>query len=403
MTITSKVKRTNGTEVLDTLREVSSQENGNMFLRNEVKTFQKTLIKEKNQENWNNWHWQIKNRVSTLEELEKWVNLTQQEKKAIKYSAGRLKMAITPHFISLMDRTDPNCPIRKQAIPSLAEFRLGANDLSDPCGEEKDTVVPGIVHRYPDRVLLILTDACAMYCRHCTRRRIVGGREETLTDAQIEQAVNYIRKNDKVRDVLISGGDPLMLSNNHLEKVLSMLKSIPHLEMIRIGTRLPVSCPQRIDQHLCRMLKKYHPLYLSVHFNHPKEASEETVAACEMLADAGIPLGSQTVLLRGINDKVSIMKELMHKLLKMRVKPYYLYQCDLASGTEHFRTKVAAGVSIIESLRGFTTGYALPTFVIDAPGGGGKIPINPSYVITENAKGVILKNFQGKVYVYPDR
>ncbi|MFH1282659.1 MAG: KamA family radical SAM protein [bacterium] len=403
MTITSKGKRINGNGILESLKGITPQKQDQNHSIPPARLFQTTSIKEKNLENWDSWQWQIKNRITTLEELEKWVQLTQQEKKAIHYSAGRLKMAITPHFVSLMDKVDPGCPIRRQAIPSLAEFRLGSNDLSDPCGEEKDTVVPGIVHRYPDRVLLIITDACAMYCRHCTRRRIVGGREETLTVSQIEQAIQYIRKNDRIRDVLISGGDPLIMSNARLEEVLSSLKSIPHIQMIRIGTRLPVSCPQRIDQKLCNMLKKYHPLYLSIHFNHPREISQDTMNACDMLASSGIPLGSQTVLLRGINDKISTMKELVHKLLHIRVKPYYLYQCDLAFGTEHFRTTVHTGVNIIESLQGFTTGYAVPTFVIDAPGGGGKIPVNPNYVITENEKGVILKNFQGKVYVYPDK
>ncbi|MHB9155106.1 MAG: KamA family radical SAM protein [Endomicrobiales bacterium] len=351
----------------------------------------------------NNWRWQLRHRITSLDELEQWLDLTDEEKRAIQYSAGRLKMAITPHYAGLMDKDDPNCPVRRQAIPSLDEFKTGANDLADPCGEEHDTVAPGLVHRYPDRVLLLVTDACAMYCRHCTRRRIVGASEGTLTDAQLEGAFEYIRKNKKIRDVLISGGDALLLSDAKLDALLTRLRQIEHVEIIRIGTRVPVTLPQRINSGLVSVLRKHHPLFMSIHFNHPREISPETREACQMLADAGIPLGSQTVLLKGINDKPSIMTKLMHELLKIRVRPYYLYQCDLAGGTEHFRTPVSAGLRIIEALRGHTTGYGIPTFVIDAPGGGGKVPINPDYVISRSRKSVIIRNYQGKVFMYPEK
>lgn len=358
---------------------------------------------EKDKEDKNNWRWQIRHRITSLEELEKWINLTVEEKKAIQYSYGRLKMAITPHFAGLMDKNDPDCPIRRQAVPSLSEFKSSIHELSDPCGEEHDTVAPGLVHRYPDRVLLLVTDACAMYCRHCTRRRIVGTAEGTLTNTQLEQSLEYIRQNKKIRDVLVSGGDPLLLSDRKLDFLLSKLREIEHVEIVRLGTRVPVTLPQRVNQELASLLKKYHPLYMSIHFNHPKEISAETKQACAILADAGIPLGSQTVLLKGINDKPTVMMRLMQELLKIRVKPYYLYQCDLASGTEHFRTSVSVGIRVIEALRGHTTGYCVPTFVIDAPGGGGKVPISPDYIISKSRKRIIMKNYEGKVFVYPEK
>lgn len=347
------------------------------------------------------WRQQLKNRLVKLEDVEKIINLTVSEKRAICYSQGRLKMAITPYFASLMDKSNPNCPIRKQVIPSIEEFQTSVTELSDPCGEEHDTVAPGVVHRYPDRVLLLITDACAVYCRHCTRRRIVGSSEATLSDEEFEEAIDYIKGNKNIRDVLVSGGDPLVLSDEKLDEVIGRIRKIPHVEIIRIGTRVPVVMPQRITENLCATLKKYHPIFISIHFNHPKEISQEVRVACEMLADSGFPLGSQTVLLRGVNDKPSIMIELMHELLKIRVRPYYIYQCDLAPGTNHFRTPVSTGIRIIESLRGHTTGYAVPTFVIDAPGGGGKIPVNPDYVVSKSRKAVILKNYQGKVFIYP--
>lgn len=357
---------------------------------------------EKDRNN-NDWRWQLSSRITTLDELKKWVNLTTEEKRAVEYSEGRLKMGITPHFAGLMDKNDAQCPIRRQAIPSLDEFKVSDNELADPCGEEKDTVAPGLVHRYPDRVLLLITDICAVYCRHCTRRRVVGTLEGSLSDSELNKALEYIGQHKKIRDVLISGGDAFLLSDEKLDMLLSRLREIKHIEIIRIGTRVPVTLPQRVTPEFAALLKKYQPLYLSIHFNHPKEISDETKAACGLLADCGIPLGSQTVLMRGINDKPSIMLKLVHELLKIRVKPYYLYQCDLAPGTEHFRTTVSAGIKIIGALRGHTTGYAVPTFVIDAPGGGGKVPINPEYVISRSKKGTIIRNYEGKVYVYPEK
>lgn len=351
----------------------------------------------------NDWHWQLRNRITTLEQLQKVLELTIEEKRAIQHlSNKRFKMAITPYFASLISKTDPECPIRKQCVPSLEEFKTNINELADPCGEEADSIVPGLVHRYPDRVLLLLTDMCATYCRHCTRRRVVGSSEITISPTNFQSALNYLQENKKIRDVLISGGDPLLLSDDKLERYIKAVRSVRHIEIIRIGTRAPVTIPQRITGHLCKMLKKYHPLYISIHFNHAKEITAEVRTACSALSDAGIPLGSQTVLLKGINDRPAVIHQLMHELLKIRVRPYYIYQCDLAQGTEHFRASVSTGIKIIQSLRGHTSGYAIPTYVIDAPGGGGKIPLGPDYVISKSRKGVILKNYEGKVFVYPE-
>ena len=349
------------------------------------------------------WRWQIKNRLSTHKELEKLLKLTPEEKAGFKKSKGRLAMAITPYFFSLIDREDPNCPIRKQAIPTIGELSVSPGEMVDPCGEDTHTPVSGLVHRYPDRVLLMVTDSCAMYCRYCTRNRLVGIEKPPLSKKRFEDVLLYLKSKKNVRDVLISGGDPLMLKTDHLEYYISRLAKIPHIEMIRIGTRVPVTLPMRIDDELIEMLKRYHPLYMSIHFSHPRELAPEVKEACKRLADAGIPLGSQTVLLKGINDKPAIMKKLFHELLKVRVRPYYLYQCDPARGTSHFRTPVATGVKIIEKLRGHTTGYALPTFVIDAPGGGGKIPMGPSYLISSDNGKVVLKNYEGKLFEYTEQ
>ncbi len=348
------------------------------------------------------WKWQMKNRFTSLEAIEKIVNLTVEEKRAIRYSEKIFKMAITPYFASLIDKNRPDCPIRKQCIPSLEEFKTDINELNDPCCEEKDSPIPGLVHRYPDRVLLLVTDLCATYCRHCTRRRMVGSSETTISNENFLLAVKYIKENKNIRDVLISGGDPLLLPDEKIEYYLKTLREIDHLEILRIGTRLPCTLPQRITEKLCSILKKYHPIYISIHFNHPKEITPEAKKACEMLANSGIPLGSQTVLLKGINDNPSTMMKLMHELLKIRVRPYYIYQCDIARGTAHFRTPISTGIKIIRLLRGFTTGYAVPSYVIDAPGGGGKIPINPDYVISRTRKSIILRNYEGKVFAYPE-
>ena len=351
---------------------------------------------------WNDWRWQLRHRVTRLEQLREILQLSPEETEGIERSRGRLALAVTPYFVSLMDPTNPNCPIRRQAIPRVEEFHVAKGDLVDPCGEDKDSPVPGLVHRYPDRVLLLVTDQCAAYCRYCTRRRLVGAHERSITQGNFEEALKYLKTHRRVRDVLLSGGDPLLLENERLEEILSRLRAIPHLEVLRIGTRAPVTLPQRVTPGLVRMLKRYHPLMMSIHFAHPKEITQAVSRACNELADAGIPLGSQTVLLKGINDRPYVMKKLVHELLKIRVRPYYIYQCDLAMGTEHFRTSVATGIQIIEKLRGFTTGYAIPTYVIDAPGGGGKIPLQPEYLMSRGKGKVVLRNYEGKVFEYPE-
>jgi lysine 2,3-aminomutase len=351
---------------------------------------------------WNDWRWQLRHRITTLDQLKEILELIPEEIEGIKHSKGRLALAVTPYFASLMDPTNPNCPIRRQAIPRVEELHLSKNDMVDPLGEDKNSPVPGLVHRYPDRVLLLVTDQCATYCRYCTRRRLVGSNERAITEGDFEEVLKYLKTHKKVRDVLLSGGDPLLLENERLEEILSRLRTIPHIELLRIGTRVPVTLPQRITMGLVRMLKKYHPLMISIHFTHPKEITDAVKRACSELADAGIPLGSQTVLLKGINDKPYIMKKLVQELLKIRVRPYYIYQCDLATGTEHFRTSVATGIQIIEKLRGHTTGYAIPTYVVDAPGGGGKIPVEPVYLISRGKGKVVLRNYEGKVFEYPE-
>ncbi len=349
---------------------------------------------------WYDWKWQLKNRITSLERIRELIPLTRREEEGIKRAKGRLAMAITPYFFSLIDRADPKCPIRKQAIPRLDEFSVASCEMVDPCGEDNHSPVPGLVHRYPDRALLIVTDSCAMYCRYCTRRRMVGEELPPMSIERFEDAYKYIKSKKVIRDVLISGGDPLMMKTEVLEGYIKKLRTIQHLEIIRIGTRVPVTLPMRVDAGLVEMLKKYHPIYMSIHFSHPREITPDVAKACGMLADAGIPLGSQTVLLKGINDRPAVMKKLMQDLLKTRVRPYYIYQCDMVVGTNHFRTPVAVGVNIMEELRGHTTGYAVPTFVVDAPGGGGKIPITPTYLISQAKGKVILRNYENKIFNY---
>lgn len=351
---------------------------------------------------WLDWKWQLRHRITKFEQLSSLIHLTNYEIEGLRGVGGKLAMAITPYFASLMDPHDPCCPIRRQAIPTRDESLVAPSDLVDPCGEDSHIAVPGLVHRYPDRVLLLVTDKCAMYCRYCTRRRQVGRRENHISSENLDNAYRYIQNHKEIRDVLVSGGDPLLLEQSRLEVILSRLRSIPHVEILRIGTRVPCTLPMRVDSSLAGMLKEFHPLYMSLHFSHPKEITPEVKQACSLLADAGIPLGSQTVLLRGINDQPETMKKLFHELLKIRVKPYYLYQCDLAVGTSHFRTPVDKGIEILENLRGYTSGYAIPTYVIDSPGGGGKVPMSPDYVI-ERANGeVIFRNYEGKIFKYAE-
>ena len=349
---------------------------------------------------WNDWKWQVRNRIETLEQLKKYVKLTPEEEEGVAKSLKTLRMAITPYYLSLINPDDPNDPVRKQAIPTAAELHQSAADLLDPLHEDEDSPVPGLTHRYPDRVLFLITDMCSMYCRHCTRRRFAGQHDCQSPSERIQAAIDYVARTPQVRDVLLSGGDALMVDDAMLESIIQRLRAIPHVEIIRIGSRTPVVCPQRITNSLCEMLKKYHPIWLNTHFNHPNEVTEESAAACARLANAGVPLGNQSVLLRGINDNVDIMKKLVHKLVMMRVRPYYIYQCDLSMGLEHFRTPVSKGIEIIEGLRGHTSGYAVPTFVVDAPGGGGKIPVMPNYLISESPTKVILRNYEGVITTY---
>lgn len=354
------------------------------------------------QEEWNDWHWQQKNRITKLEELEQHLKLTPEEKAGVLFSAHKLAMGITPHYFNLIDVDDPNCPIQRQVIPRMEEEQTHPSEMADPCGEDGHMPVPGLVHRYPDRVNFLITDRCASYCRYCTRSRVVSGVGEQELHTNFEEAFAYLEQHEEIRDVLISGGDPLLFSDDKLEKILSRLRAIPHIEFVRIGSRVPCFLPQRITPKLCEMLQKYHPLWVSVHFNHPRELTLEVRDALERLANHGIPLGNQSVLLAGVNDSAPVMKQLIQKLLRCRVRPYYLYQCDLIKGSRHLRTSVKKGIEIIEALRGHTTGYAIPQFVIDAPGGGGKIPINPNYVISHDDKKIVLRNYEGRIFEYPE-
>lgn len=351
---------------------------------------------------WEDWQWQLRNRIKSKETLAKIVHLTSKEEKGIEGAGNKLTMSIPLYFASLMDPDDPQCPIRQQCVPSCDEFEECPEEMEDPCCEEKNSPVHGLVHRYPDRVLFLVNEMCAMYCRHCTRSRMVGDGNRTLNTATYEAAFAYIRANKQIRDVLISGGDPLLLGDNLLEYIIKSVKSIPHVEFVRIGTRVPVTLPQRVTPNLVKMLQRHSPLWMSIHFNHPREITGRVKHACDLLADHGVPLGSQTVLLKGINDDPVIMKKLMHELLKIRVRPYYIYQCDPIIGSRHFRTPVSVGINIIQSLRGFTTGYAVPAFVIDAPGGGGKIPIGPDDIVSHRNGKYVLRNYEGARYTYHD-
>jgi lysine 2,3-aminomutase len=351
---------------------------------------------------WSDYKWQLRNRVDSLTELESRLRLTDVERAGVLLAGNKLAMAITPHFFNLLDPEDPDCPIRRQVIPRIEEGWTAPEEFADPCGEDSHMPVPGLVHRYPDRVLFLVTDRCASYCRYCTRSRVVSGVGEQHLETQWEMAFRYLEKHSEVRDVLLSGGDPLLFSDERLDKILTRLRAIPHIQFVRIGSRIPIFLPQRITPELCAMLRKHHPLFISIHTNHPRELTSEVRDALGRLADAGIPLGNQSVLLRGVNDSVEVQKALLHKLLMCRVRPYYLYQCDLINGSSHLRTPVAEGVSIIDGLRGHTTGYAIPQFVIDGPGGGGKIPINPNYVVDSTPGRVTLRNYEGHIFEYPD-
>ena len=365
--------------------------------------FQKRFFPSATKAEWNDWQWQITNRINTLERLSALFDLSQDEIAALSSKQGHLPFSVTPYYASLLSQTDPMQALRRTVVPVTAEFLRSKREVADPLGEDHDSPVPGLVHRYPDRVLFLVTDFCSAFCRYCTRSRMVGDSpKEHAGLSRWEEALAYIRTNSQIRDVLISGGDPLTLSDDRLEWLLSNLRRIPHVEIIRIGTKAPAVLPQRITPQLCRLLKRYHPLWMSLHFTHPDELTPETAQACGRLADAGIPLGSQTVLLAGINDSVETIMRLMQGLLKIRVRPYYLYQCDPIEGSSHFRTPVSKGLEIIQGLRGHTSGYAVPQYVIDAPGGGGKIPLLPEYIVGREDDSLILKNYQGRRYCYPD-
>src|SRR6058998_2095405 len=352
---------------------------------------------------WNDWRWQLRHRITSVEQLQKLMpTLTLEEFAGSKLANTKLALAITPYFFNLIEPADEQCPIRRQVIPRIEETHGAPWEMSDPCGEDSHSPVPGLVHRYPDRVLFLVTDRCASYCRYCTRSRLVSNASGYDFHADFDKQLAYIQQHSEVRDVLLSGGDPLLFSDEKLEYLLSRLRAIRHVEFLRIGTRIPIFLPQRITPELCAMLRQFHPLFVSIHANHPRELTTEARDALGRLADAGIPLGNQSVLLKHVNDDVTVMKALVQKLLLCRVKPYYIYQCDLIAGSAHLRTPVRKGLEIMQALRGHTTGYAVPQYVIDAPGGGGKVPVNPDYVLSRNADRVVIRNFEGKISEYPE-
>ncbi len=361
-----------------------------------------TYFPDVTDEQWNDWKWQVKNRIRTVEELTRYVDLTEREEQIINDVLGRFRMAITPYYLTLVDPDNPECPMRLQAIPLGNELEIGKHDLLDPLAEDHDSPVPGLTHRYPDRVLFLITDMCSMYCRHCTRRRFAGMRDAETSIDHINEAIQYIADNPQIRDVLLSGGDALLVSDERIEYILEKLRNIDHVEVIRVGTRSPVVLPQRITDKLVAILKRHQPIWVNTHFNHPDEITADSKAALDKLSDAGIPLGNQSVLLRGVNDCVHIMRKLVTKLVAVRVRPYYIYQCDLSMGIEHFRTPISKGIEIIEGLRGHVSGFAVPTFVVDAPGGGGKIPVMPTYVISQAPGKIVLRNYEGVITTYSE-
>jgi lysine 2,3-aminomutase len=351
--------------------------------------------------NWADWRWQMRFAARTADELHRFVRLTPDEEAGIRDTAGVFRLAVTPYYLNLIDPVNPYCPVRMQSIPVRREARIRPNELADPLGEDSHRPVPAIVHKYPDRVLLLATDRCSVYCRHCTRRRITGGAEPELDKAALRQASAYIASHREVRDVLISGGDPLLLSTPRLVELLSAIRESPHVEIIRIGTRMPVCCPMRIDAELTAALRRFHPLFVVTHFNHAKELTSEARAACEALVDAGIPVENQTVLLRRVNSTARAIADLNQRLLTARVRPYYLHQCDVAEGLEHLRTPVEKGIEILDALRGWTSGLAVPHFAVDLPGGGGKVTLQPQYLVAAGLETWTFRNYRGDTYRYP--
>ncbi|HEY41561.1 MAG TPA: KamA family radical SAM protein [Dehalococcoidia bacterium] len=352
------------------------------------------------QADWDNWKWHFRNRITTVDELAKYIPLSSREKASIKLVTRKYPLSITPYYLSLISPHDPGDPIRKQAVPSILEITMGSVGSEDPLEEKRDSVVPGLVHRYQDRVLMVLTDICPMLCRHCTRKREWCKGGWVRSPAQIETMLDYIRRHENVRDVIISGGDPLALSTHYLEEIVSRLRKIRHVEIIRIGTRFPVVLPQRIDDELCGMLSEYGPVWLNTHFNHQHEITPEAAQACDRLLRSGVPVNNQSVLLKGVNDTVEAQKKLCHELLRIKVRPYYLFQCDEVQGTEHLRTPVEVGIKIMEGLRGHTSGLAVPTFVVDLPEGGGKVPLQKNYILSQTDGELIVSNYKGNVFRY---
>jgi lysine 2,3-aminomutase len=351
---------------------------------------------------WNDWHWQQRERITGLGPLEQVIHLTDGERQAARETAADFRMGITPYYAALMDPDDPACPVRLQAVPTMGEMQIAPADLEDPLAEERDMPVPGVTHRYPDRVLFYTTHNCPVYCRHCTRKRKVADPTSAAAKTQIESGLAYIAAHPEIRDVVISGGDPLSLSDDRLDYILGRLRAIPHVEIFRLGTRNLVTLPQRVTEDFVYMLRKHHPVYVNTHFNHPKECTAEAFEAARRLADAGCVIGNQMVLLKGVNDEPRTVLELNHKLLMMRIRPYYIYQCDLSRGISHFRTPIESGIRIIEALRGHTSGLAVPQFVVDAPHGGGKIPVNPEYVLKHEGKRWTFRNYAGQTYTYEE-
>jgi lysine 2,3-aminomutase len=352
-------------------------------------------------EKWNDWRWQLSHRLNSIDEIATVLQLTNSERKALS-TPGLFRVDITPYFISLIDPGDPQDPVRRQVIPTDLEIQTFTGMMEDSLAEDRHSPVPGLVHRYPDRVLMLVTTQCASYCRYCTRARIVGDPSATFSRAEFDLQFDYLKRTPQVRDVLLSGGDPLTLSPKLLEELISRLREIPHIEIIRIGTRVPIFMPMRVTSELTDMLQKYHPLWMNIHVNHPNEITAELAEACDKLTRAGIPLGNQSVLLAGINDCPHIQRKLVQDLARIRVRPYYLYQCDLVAGAGHFRTPVGKGVEILEALRGHTSGYAVPTYIVDAPGGGGKIPVSPNYLVSMSDHKVVLRNYEGFITTYEE-
>lgn len=376
---------------------MSDQENRNKWFQGQG------LWEHVPEEKWKDWRWQLQNRLTSVEQVEQYLTLTPEEKQGGYFANKKLALAITPHFFNLIDPDDPECPIRRQVIPRVEEMSVSPQELKDPCGEDEHMPVPGLVHRYPDRVLFLVTDRCAAYCRYCTRSRLVSNSQGYDFHPEFEQGLKYIEEHPEVRDVLLSGGDPLLLADRKLDYLLGRLRAIEHVEFIRIGSRIPIFLPQRITPELCEIFERHEPIWISIHANHPRECTLEVKEGCDRLARAGVPLGNQSVLLKGVNDDAEVMKELVHRLLQMRVRPYYLYQCDLITGSAHLRVDPRKGLEIIEKLRGHTTGYAIPQFVIDAPGGGGKVPIDPQYVQSIDDEEIVFRNYEGRIFRYPLR